>query len=80
MKPTLKSKTKELLAQKEADIPILNEELNILKSKQKIERNLSKEIFTLSKITIDKQIASVTATRQATREFIVELIGILNWA
>lgn len=77
MKPTLKSKTEELLKQKEDHLIELDNELKKMRADNKFIR-LSE--FTLGRISLDKRIAGAFATRQATQQFITDLKVLLNWA
>lgn len=76
----LKTKTNELLIQKKVELDNLDLQLDQLKKDHALERKLSRELFTLGKIKIERKTAATEATRQATSKFIAELRLTLNWA
>lgn len=78
MKPTLKTKTEELLQEKEKQLAIVNQQYEGLKEDQEKEQKRAKDIISFKKIKIDKEIASNYSSQQELRLFITDLKVLLS--
>ena len=79
MKPTLKSKTEELLQEKFVEIGRLSAECDNLKAKFKSVRKESK-FATTGKMQLEKAINDTFNKMQTIHEFTTDLKVLLNWA